>query len=185
MLGIIAACLYEFYDIYYYPYNKYVYLMLDVFFIALALVTYTVIFCKYHTSLSNKMVERQQGGRRASLVMTFLNSTFYVPIALVTLFLVLIVTPDLANVILIVTENPPTKKFVHICMVLNVTSDIADACLYVFLKKAARTWICEFFCRKKRLERESTRDRMSLVRNNLDKGKCRESIHGTRATVSV
>ena len=148
------------------------YLVLDVLFILLALSTYITIFQRYYSSLAFKM-EAEMFGRRPSLLMTFMKSTFYIPIAMVTIFLLLMVTPDVANVIFIVTNNPSQETTAHIGMVLNVTSDIFDACLYIFLKKTARKWICGKFRRRKKhsvIVRSTARMQLE-VRNEGDNDK--------------
>lgn len=150
-IGFTFCLLYESTSFYYVPYNHYVYLFMDIAFTTIAVITYGTLFSQ-HTKSINFRVNPNGSRRRSTIVEIYNGSKFYIPILLMSSFLFFMVIPDSMYVLLVclashqdsaslsrITRLSPTKNIVWHCMtILNVTSDIINACIYIFVEKRTR-----------------------------------------------
>ena len=114
--------------------------------IVLAMITYSVMFHKYRKSLTvmilcNRETGDSRSGGRLSVLKTFVQSKFCIPVLLITTFLSLIALPDIIHSAYIINGHP-TKKLAIVARFLYNLSDTCDAIIYLFFQKKVRDLIC-------------------------------------------
>lgn len=151
IIGLAFCLLHIVFEFYYIPYNYYVYISLDVIFFFIALSTYGILFARHKRSLViRKSQRREDASSNPSSLQIYKESKFYIPTLLMASFLFLMIIPDFVYIMLLryqdgfsvgssVTKLTITKDILWHCMVvLNVTSNMLNACIYIFADKTNR-----------------------------------------------
>lgn len=147
IIGLIFCLLHAVYDYYYAPYNFYIYIVINVSFIIVAVYTYLMLFVEHKNSV---FLRQQNHKRKSSIIEVYQESRFHIPIMLMSSFLILVVVPDIVYVVLIGLADGFRRNFDlqelshgstviwHCMVVLNVLSDVSNACIYIFADKSIR-----------------------------------------------
>ena len=125
----------------------YVILSLHVSYIIIVIVTYSVLYDKYRTSLTMKpqIVESRLS---LSLFEIFQNSCFYITDLLITCYILITVIPDLTFMFIGFTSDQNTYTPTRVSMISAPISDLVHACIYILLQKVVRTlFLKSFYCR--------------------------------------
>ena len=112
--------------------------VLAIGFVVFSCITYAIMFAVYAKS------RRQLQQAPESLFRTFINSSFYISVLLITSFLVLTVVPLLVNIHfdrLKVEMEEPVMNYVYSSLHL---SDVVDAVIYILLYRPVRSMMICF-----------------------------------------
>lgn len=159
-IGTTFCLLYKMNNFYYVPYNHYVYLALDILFMVIAASTYITLFGEHRKSFHNTM-KNVEDGDIPSVMEIYQRSKFYIPVLLMTSFLMFMVIPDLIYVLIFsldfhfssvskITHLSSMKSHIWHCMVvLNVLSDVTNAFIYLFADSTNRRILIKLIRRTK------------------------------------
>lgn len=159
---------------------KYIYPTIEILFILIALLTYSFIFHSYrkkrrladqhpstkrssvrprrvsvitgsyntHHRKNNSFIKRK--GKEKDLQENINNSVFYIPVLLITSFLLFMIIPDMVYLFVgIINKN--TSDILSICCWLSYgTSNFLDAWIYIYFQHDVRNFITSTFMPRKR-----------------------------------
>eukprot|EP00111_Clytia_hemisphaerica_P024689 TCONS_00072753-protein len=131
---------------------KYFFPSIEIVFVALAFVTYTLIFRKFKTtrqSPCNYNPEDADSRKRAmsngsnkkkqeSSFRIFIRSKFFIPVLLILTFFIFVVGADLVYLILIVINGYTDDYISYILTISYAISNLIDAWIYIFLQRDVR-----------------------------------------------
>ena len=120
-------------------YYTYFYPTLDVIFITLAFVTYTVLFWKYKLSRNFRVKITKIRKRRENSFDVFRRSRFYIPVLLILSFLLLVLVPHVVGFLYGQVHQKQWDMVNSICWMLYAVSDIINAWVYIFVQRPVRT----------------------------------------------
>ena len=137
------------------PYNMYIYLALDVFFIIIALGTYIFIFRQYHSGAMemhlriSRVSARADDSQPKSVFQRFRDSKFYTSAIIICNFMILIAIPDsVFTLYLHISKADPPYAAQVVLTLMNLLSDLCDFVIYVVMQKQVRklfmqtTYVC-------------------------------------------
>lgn len=120
---------------------KMFYPSLEFIFIALALVTYILIFRKYNNSERVLLARRKSvrnNKKPDSSFQVFRKSRFFVPVLLILTFLLFMVIPDMIILFIGVVMNQMSDILLTSCWISYAVSNMTDACIYIFMQDTVR-----------------------------------------------
>ena len=142
---------------------KYFYLTVECLFILLALLTYGFILIKYFrsqrivyvqpsvqqghspesttTNTAMKATKHSEDGAQLRKFTRFKKSVFYIPLLLITTFLIFMTIPDVAYLLIAIIPNKPSETLSTICWISYGVSNLLDAWIYVYLQHDVRNFI--------------------------------------------
>ena len=121
---------------------KYFYPILDILFIIVVTVSYSVIFHMYKktrltpTESNSKRTRKRQ--RKKSNFQIFRNSRFYVSGLLIVTFLLFVVIPDLIYLFFRIKNGKENETLDDIILILFLVSYLSDAIIYIFMQVPVR-----------------------------------------------
>ena len=148
----------EILDIYIYP-------TFDIVFTIIAVLTYGFIFHKYkqtrapptHATCTSHL------GRPHTL-RVFQNSRFYIPVLLITTFIVFMVIPEMIHLCLVVIKGTHFNPLKTILTILWALSYLSDAIIYIFMKPSVRRLLLRKFGVRRRERRIHPHVEISIIR---------------------
>lgn len=122
------------YWVYFYP-------TLDVIFIVLALITYSVLFWKYNMSQNFRAKNKGKLARNRleNSFQAFRRSRFYIAVLLILSFVVLVLIPHIVGFVYAYIHQEQAEMVISICWLLYLTSDLINAWVYIFVQRSIRT----------------------------------------------
>ena len=142
---------------------KYFYPTMEFLFILLAFLTYIFIICKYRkrqrticfhsegplasstqvVSLKKKCKSSKHSVSNTPIAkrIEFRKSIFYIPLLLITTFLIFMIIPDLTYLVVAVINNNPSQTLSTICWISYAVSNLLDAWIYIYLQHHIRNFI--------------------------------------------
>lgn len=143
MTSISVVIVYKYFDI---DVNvllpTYIYPSLDVVFIAVAFTTYGFIFHKYRQTRVPPCLRQShiRPPRRVkqNIFSVFKRSRFYIPVLLITTFLIFMVIGDLVYLIVVVVNGNKTFLAITLCHISFAFSYLSDAVIYILIKPSVK-----------------------------------------------
>ena len=142
---------------------KYFYPTIEFVFILLALSVYSFIFYKYQKTQKSVSFRLREPSERTMQVGTlrkifnskkysikkynvsnfakFKKSVFYIPILLITTFLMFMTIPDLTYLFVAIIYNNPSQILSTACWISYGVSNLLDAWIYIYLQHNVRNFI--------------------------------------------
>ena len=131
--------------------DLYVYPTFNVIFLVIAVLTYGFIFHKYKKSrLPPVQASFNRDIRRQSTFQVFQKSRFYIPVLLITSFILFMAIPDFIQMGFVASGESHDGMFVLTTSlrILWAISYLIDAIIYIFIKTSVRNLLHEkFSCR--------------------------------------
>lgn len=127
---------------------KYFFPSMEFLFIPFAFFTYGFIIRKYRTK--HKAVSMRVSGQSTATVpssvvgrkrRSFKMSVFYIPVMLITTFLIFMTIPDISYLFIAIINNNPSETLSSICWISYAVSNLIDAYVYIFLQHHVRHFI--------------------------------------------
>ena len=121
--------------------DMYVYPSFDIAFLTIATITYAVMFEKYRKSKMNVVQHVTVGSSnqfRPSTIQLFRKSRFYIPMLLITSFVVFMAIPDLVQTFYVTMQDVEDEVLGNVLRILWAMSYLTDAVIYIWLKVSVR-----------------------------------------------
>ena len=120
----------------------YVYPTFDFAFIILALITYVFIFLKYRKSRRKYFQSYSQPNiKRDSTFKIFRKSNFFIPVLLISTFVIFLLIPDLVYLFYGIVGNNESDTLFATCDVSYAISNLADGWIYIFMQKSIKAML--------------------------------------------
>lgn len=141
-LSILVALLHRFNGLdWTEPFFKYFYPIVGFSFIAIAFVTYGFLFYKFKVTREvPAAVGQQRSGarRRSSVYQVFRRSRFYIPVWLISTFIVFMLVPDMTYLFVGIILNQPSDALFFGCWISYALANLIDAWIYIYIQPAVR-----------------------------------------------
>ena len=167
-IAVTVAITYSLFNFEWMPFFfKYFYPTIEFVFILLALSVYSFIFFKYQKSQKSVSFPLREPSERTMQVGTlrkifnskkysiknnkvsnftkFKKSVFYIPILLITTFLMFITIPDLTYLFVAIINNNPSQILSTACWISYGVSNLLDAWIYIYLQHNVRNFMKKIF----------------------------------------
>jgi hypothetical protein len=124
---------------------KYFFPCVEMLFVGLAFTTYTMIFKKFKRTRQSPASFKPCGDdgtrkppKKQSNFRVFLKSKFFIPVLLISTFLVFVVGADLAFLFAIVVKGYDSQALRSVISISYAISNLLDAWIYIFLQADVR-----------------------------------------------
>lgn len=128
------------------PTFTYFYPIVDVLFIILSIITYTLIFYKYWKSAKKIGANKNTPGvlqSKQSGFTFFRKSRFYIPVLLITTFFLFTASSDLIYLSYVRLVGKESETLLVVCWILYAVSNLIDVLIYIFMHHRVKTVLKE------------------------------------------
>ena len=117
---------------------KYIFPTFEFSFVVLAVITYSYVFRKFKQSRIIPTTSGSGTKKNVNAFTVFRNSKFFVSVLIILTFLLFMVIPDLVYLFVGTIGGNESPVLLTACWISYAISNIADACIYIFLQPAVR-----------------------------------------------